>query len=155
MKKISLSFLSFLLLFSCSSKTNAVKPDYIPSNEPYYCSAPTKKADYEFVEAFGLVRKNKNSSTGYSFVSFDRLYHGFTGVIDSNTIIYKDKYITKTIESESENAVAFFSTEKKADDVEWMRIYSPAMAENVTYLIIGEMPDELNGNKYYYGHYFE
>ncbi len=151
MKKISLSFLSFLLLFSCSSKTSAVKPDYIPSNEPYYCSAPTKKAEKEFVKFFGSVRKNNDSLTGYSFVSFQRLYHGFTGVIDSNTIIYKDKCITKTIESETENAIAFFSTEKKADDVEWMRIYSPAMAENVTYLIIGEMPDELNGIKYYYG----
>ncbi len=156
MKKISPVILSLLFLCSCGSKASekiSVTPEYIPSNEPYYCSSPVKDPTYDFAKISGLIRKNDNVSFGYSFVSFKKTYHGFSGIIDSNTIIYKDKTKIDKIDSEHLTATAFFSTKTKSDDAEWLKVLIAPMAENITYLVIGELPEELekietfNGNE--------
>ncbi len=154
MKKISPIVLSFLFLFSCGNKTSdkiSVTPEYIPSNEPYYCSSPLKNPTYDFAKLSGSVRKNDNASLGYSFVSFSKTYHGFTGIIDSNTIIYKDNAIVNKIDSELSTVTAFFSTKSKSDDAKWLKITIAPMAENITYLVIGEIPEDLEKMNVYTG----
>lgn len=146
MKKISPVVLSFLFLFSCGSNTSkkiSVNPEYIPSNEPYYCSSPLKDPTYDFVKLSGSIRKDDNAFLGYSFVSFMKTYHGFSGIIDSNTTIYKDKVKIDKVDSEFTVATAFFSTKTKSDKAEWLKIAIAPMAENITYLIIGEVPEDL------------
>ncbi len=156
MKKISPIVLSFLFLFSCGSKTSSkITPEYIPSNEPYYCSSPLKTPTYDFASITGSVRQNDTASTGYSFVSFQNTYHGFSGIIDSKTVIYKNKSIIDKIDAETGPVKAYFSTKNKSDDAKWLKVLIAPIAENITYLIIGDIPDDLVGIDTYNGSAFE
>ena len=104
----------------------------------------------------GTLRKNNKAVKGYSFVSFNRTYHGFSGIIDSNTTIYENKVQVEKFDSskdETQTVTAYFSTKTKSEEAKWMRLVNAPTAENITYLIIGEIPDELNNIQCYIGNY--
>lgn len=160
MKKIYPFLFLTLSLFGCDNvqpiNEEITEDKNIPSNEPYYCSAPTKEAKYEYAQLNGTLRKNDKAVKGYSFVSFNRTYHGFSGIIDKNTTIYDNKVQVEKFDSskdEIQNVTAYFSTKTKSEEANWMRLVNAPTAENITYLIIGEIPDELKDIQCYIGNY--
>ena len=160
MKKIYPFLFLTLSLFGCDNvqpiNEEITEDKNIPSNEPYYCSAPTKEAKYEYAQLNGTLRRNYKAVKGYTFVSFNRTYHVSSGIIDKNTTIYDNKVQVKKFDSskdENQNVTAYFSIKTKSEEAKWIRLVNAPTAENITYLIIGEIPDELNNIQCYIGNY--
>ncbi len=127
-----------------------------PYNEPYYCDVPKTTAKYEFVHLSGVLQKTKD--TQFHFYCNSQTDYGFYGMIDENTKIYHNAEPVNAIPDTTSSSLsidAYFSTKTKSENANWLRITRVPMAENITYLVIGETPEQLKTIDCYTGNAFE
>lgn len=139
-----------LLLVGCSQKES-----YAAYNEPFYCDAPMTDAIYDFVRLSGRLKKKDSQ---FKFYCNSQTDYGFYGLIDSNTKIYHNAKLVNAIPNDTSSSLsidAYFSTKTKSENANWLRITRMPMAENITYLIIGEIPEQLKSIDCYTGNAFE
>lgn len=151
MKKRNFLPLACLFLVGCGQKES-----FTAHNEPFYCDAPKAEAAYDFVRLSGHLEKKENSK--FEFYCNSQTDYGFYGLIDGNTKIYHNAEPVNAIPDTTSSSLsidAYFSTKTKSENANWLRITRVPMAENITYLVIGETPEQLKTIDCYTGNAFE
>lgn len=78
MKK-SLLLIALLLLVGCNGNK------HLPSNDPYYCTAPTEKIDIEYMGFSGYIKEFK----GKKYFVNEYTKNGFHGIIEEDVKLKK------------------------------------------------------------------